>query len=248
VEKRTYVLLDEHGEPVSINEVPVYKPEDLLLHLRTLKPILYSTVKVNLATARTGIDKEAFTLSGDFLMVQDISGAATAQIVFNEPKQDKISLVDRLAFHTPFYRFFIVNTAQVGETLTLILGRQSLFRMGTELSDASILTELASLETELATKVTRATTPVIYNVTMTLADTEYTQALPANTKKFSIRTRDGTAFRLAFETGKVAEPTEPYIDVLANLPYTEEQIEPATLTLYFGCGGAGKIAEIVAWS
>ena len=105
--------------------------------------------------------------------------------------------------------------------------------------------------TELPKKVNKATTPVIYNVAITNGSAEYSQALPANTKKFMIHTRDGTAFRVAFVTGRVATPTEPYFSVLANQNYYEDFIEPASLTLYFACaGGAGinKSAEIVVWS
>ena len=92
-----------------------------------------------------------------------------------------------------------------------------------------------------------AGTPTLYNVTMTNADTEYSQALPANTKKFLIHTQDGTAFRIAFVTGKVATPTAPYFTVLANDAYYEDGIK-ASITLYFGCASAGKIVEIIAWS
>lgn len=242
---KTYVLVDEHGEPTAINEVPVYTPRAILERLRSTKPILYIKMVVPLDAARTGVDSEAFDFVGDFLFVQDITGTATAQIVFNEPKQSKIDVADRLRVSTPFYRFFIINSAQVGESITLYIGKESLFTMGGfEASE----TTLASVLVELAKKPDPATTPVIYNVTMTVADTEYSQVLPANTKRFSIRTRDGTAFRMAFVTGKVAAPTEPYFSILANIPYIEEQIEVSALTLYFGCGGAGKICEIVAWS
>lgn len=88
--------------------------------------------------------------------------------------------------------------------------------------------------------------PTIYNVTMTLADTEYSQALPANLRKFLVQTRDGAVFRLAFATGKVAGPTEPYLTVRS--PYNEDLIlVESPLTLYFGCAEAGKVVEIVCW-
>ena len=92
-----------------------------------------------------------------------------------------------------------------------------------------------------------ATTPAIYNVTMTLADTEYSQALPAQTKKFTIHTRDGTAFRLAYVTGKVAAPTEPYFTIPTNGIKSEDYLT-TSVTLYFACAAAGKIVEIEAWT
>ena len=104
-----------------------------------------------------------------------------------------------------------------------------------------------AIKTAVEALTPTATTPVIYNVTMTSADTEYNQALPANVKKFLIHTRDGTAFRVAFITGKVATPTAPYFTVLTNDAYYEDDIK-ASVTLYFGCASAAKIAEIIAWS
>jgi len=100
---------------------------------------------------------------------------------------------------------------------------------------------------ELPKKVSKATTPVIYNVTLTLADTEYSQALSANVKKFSVHLRDFTAFRFAYVTGKVAGPTAPYLTIPEGSEKTEELIEPASLTLYFASAVAGKIAEIEEW-
>ena len=40
-----------------------------------------------------------------------------------------------------------------------------------------------------------ATTPTKYALALTLADTEYSQALPANTKKFRIHLRDFATFQ-----------------------------------------------------
>lgn len=93
-------------------------------------------------------------------------------------------------------------------------------------------------------------TPVVYNVTMTSADTEYSQALPANCRYFTISVQDGTTFRLAFVTGKVATPTAPWIQLLANQAYNSPEkmlLGPAT-TLYFACGSAGKKVQIIAWT
>lgn len=98
-----------------------------------------------------------------------------------------------------------------------------------------------------ADKVGSPTTPQIFNITMTTANQEYNQPLPANCKRYSIGTQDGTPIRYAFVTGKVATPTAPYYQTLSN-QIDEENIDPsATLTLYFACATAGKIVQIVAW-
>jgi hypothetical protein len=119
---------------------------------------------------------------------------------------------------------------------------------GTTLTGRDISGDLANLNVGLDTRLPKATTPTIYNVTMTNANTEYSQALPSNTKKFLIQTRDGTAFRFAYVTGKVATPTAPWLTVPANSVYYEDMIEEATQTLYFACASAGKIIEIVTWA
>jgi len=82
---------------------------------------------------------------------------------------------------------------------------------------------------------------------MTDADTEYSKELPKGCLTFLIHTRDESSFRLAFETGKVATPTEPYFTVPANSGYSEFEVDGG-ITLYFASGSSGKIIEIIAWS
>lgn len=91
-------------------------------------------------------------------------------------------------------------------------------------------------------------TPAVYNVTMTLADTEYSQALPANCKAFTIKCQDGTAFRMAYVTGKVATPVAPYKTMFAMTVKSEDNLYLASQTIYFACASAGKVIEIEAWS
>jgi hypothetical protein len=59
-------------------------------------------------------------------------------------------------------------------------------------------------------------TPTPYNVTLTNANTEYSQALPANCRKFEFQARTEATVRLAFVTGKVAASTAPYMTLKAG--------------------------------
>lgn len=93
-----------------------------------------------------------------------------------------------------------------------------------------------------------ATAPTVYNVTMTTADTEYNQALTANTRKFAIMTRDRSEFRFQYVTGKVATPTAPWVTIAENEVYYEDHIKDASITLYFASAEAGKIIEIIEWT
>ncbi len=94
-----------------------------------------------------------------------------------------------------------------------------------------------------------ATTAAIYNVTMTTADTEYSQALPAGCKRYriSLQSQD-TAFRIAYESGKVATPTAPYYNANIGEIIDVDQVNLAATTVYFACAAAGKIMQIEAWS
>jgi len=92
-----------------------------------------------------------------------------------------------------------------------------------------------------------AQTPYIYNVTLTLADTEYSQALPTGMKRFTISERGGNAFRIAFSTGLVATPTEPYYTVLANENYWEQDLYLSGMTVYLAAPIGGRVIEITAW-
>lgn len=93
--------------------------------------------------------------------------------------------------------------------------------------------------------VLQAATHNIYNVTMTLANTEYSQALPANTKKFTIKCRTFYDIKLAFT---VNQSGVTYLTIPSGMAYNEDLIRPATLTLYFQCPAAAQVAEIVTWS
>ncbi len=94
-----------------------------------------------------------------------------------------------------------------------------------------------------------ATTPALYNVEMTNADTEYSQALPANCKRFRLSMRENdTAFRIAYETGKVATPTAPYWASAAGAVIEIDALNLTSKTIYFGCASAGKNIQIEAWS
>lgn len=92
-------------------------------------------------------------------------------------------------------------------------------------------------------------TGVIYNVTMTLANTEYSQALPANTKKIKFRCQDvGFDVRTAYVTGKVATPVTPWSLLAAGEVEVEDGLNLTGVTLYFACGTAAKVFEITCWT
>lgn len=89
----------------------------------------------------------------------------------------------------------------------------------------------------------------LLNVEMTLADTEYSQALPAHCKRFRISLREqDAAYRLAYVAGKVATPTDPYYSAGVGEVVDVDGIDLAAGTLYFACSTALKNIQIEAWA
>lgn len=88
-------------------------------------------------------------------------------------------------------------------------------------------------------------TPVIYNVTITNADTEYSQVLPANTRKVLIKLRSGAAdLKLAYT---VSESGSNYITIPAGASKYLEDTKLSSITLYFQSPTALQTAEIEVW-
>jgi hypothetical protein len=96
-----------------------------------------------------------------------------------------------------------------------------------------------------------ATACTIYAVTMTSANTEYSQVLPASVcRKLAMMVQTNDAeFRVSFVTGKVAAPVNPFIDIPVGAGYGNDFIElPASTTIYFASPTAGKIMQIECWN
>ena len=80
---------------------------------------------------------------------------------------------------------------------------------------------------------------------MTNAVTEYSQALPANTRKFLVRCRGAYTIHVCFTSG---ESGTKYVTVPSGQTYWEDQINAVSLTLYVQCTTAAQVCEIIAWS
>lgn len=91
-----------------------------------------------------------------------------------------------------------------------------------------------------------ATTPTKYLIDMVVANTEYSQALPANTLKFCIHLRDMSSFRLAWVTGKVAGPVEPYETVSGEK--SVDGLDLSSKTVYVASANAAMKGELEVWT
>ncbi|MGI2335742.1 MAG: hypothetical protein ACRKGH_03750 [Dehalogenimonas sp.] len=213
---------------------------DLRKKLESGEYFPYHTYTIAMDTAKTDFE---VLLEGRSLAAWTDGSFSGVGIRLNHPNADVLYL-DRwnpIKFQ-PFWKIYLTLSAQPGKTLQLFAGRTG----STVPEKGTDLIQLLDANGAVVSPIDEATTPVIRNVEMTLADTEYSQALGSQVKRFEIKTRDGSAFRLAFQTGKVATPTNPYLTVPANSSYSEDGLNCAS-TIYFASGDAGKIIEIVTW-
>ena len=91
-------------------------------------------------------------------------------------------------------------------------------------------------------------TPGVVAKTLTIADTEYSEALPAYCRAISFQCRTAFDVRFAWVTGKVAGPAEPYQTLKSGEKYKIGNIRSPALTLYLASSEAGVVVEIEAWS
>lgn len=87
--------------------------------------------------------------------------------------------------------------------------------------------------------------PTISNLTLTLAATEYSYAVPANTKKIYVKARGSNDLRFAFVSGDTATL---FMTVPAGGGFSVDAIYLRGQTIYIQCpGAAGEIAEILTF-
>jgi hypothetical protein len=95
-----------------------------------------------------------------------------------------------------------------------------------------------------------AAQPYIYNIAIADPDTEYSLELPSGTKAFAFSIQDGAEannFRIAFETGKVATPTPPFLKYSCIAEYAEKGLYLNSKELFFACSVGAVVAQIIVW-
>ncbi len=94
-------------------------------------------------------------------------------------------------------------------------------------------------------------TPAVSNLTLTVADTEYSVALPAGCKYFTFQCRTAADIRFAFVTGKVAAPAAPWMTLKSGQTFNSPEkltMIPAVASIFFAGDAGGEIVEFIAWS
>ena len=100
------------------------------------------------------------------------------------------------------------------------------------------------VQDEIANVPKLGSNPVIDNLTLTLANTEYSLALTTDTRRFIVTTRQGNEVKLAYTLG---QSSTIYLTIPAGGQYQELFIGDGTLTLYLQGQKAGTIVEVIHW-
>jgi hypothetical protein len=90
--------------------------------------------------------------------------------------------------------------------------------------------------------------PTQVNVTLALANTEYSFLMPNGTQAFEFQARTAADVRFAFATGHVAASVPPYHTLKANDYFSSPPVNMTGRTIFFASGNAGTVVEVVAWS
>lgn len=85
----------------------------------------------------------------------------------------------------------------------------------------------------------------IFNVTAVLAATEYSQALPANTKEFTVRSRSNAVLNFTLTAGNSGTI---FTEIPVGASYTQTGLSLTGATVYFQSNVPGVIVEIEAWT
>lgn len=89
-------------------------------------------------------------------------------------------------------------------------------------------------------------TPTIYNVSLTVAGTEYLLVIPAGTKRLTVRNRNNYLTRLAYTPGGTSSA---WLTIDPGADYSEVDLAVSSLTIYLQAPSvAGTVVEVTTWS
>ena len=83
----------------------------------------------------------------------------------------------------------------------------------------------------------------VKNLTLTTANTEYTYALPNNSRYFIVQCRDNADVKL----GKLGGSGSEFWTIFSGQQYDSPVLSIDSISLYFQSTKAGAVVEIVSW-
>jgi hypothetical protein len=194
----------------------------------------YKIVRFLLDSAR---NSQLFEVMGGFLYIKEASdGLANIDIQVNNSQADKINLKKQFGIVTDFHTLYISNSAQATKWVDILI---------TDSFEAfRVFEQVASTSVDINENIVEyAMTPTLYNITCTVANTEYSRAILADTKKFTIKARGGS-LKVCFTSGQSGTT---YILLTDGQGWSEDNLRLTGKTFYFQSPTAGAIAEIIGW-
>jgi len=95
----------------------------------------------------------------------------------------------------------------------------------------------------------KRTVPTVKVIDIADANTEYKYEFEEGVQKLLFHMRDATDLRYAFEGGKVAGSTDPYMTLKANSDFNEDNLDiPTGTTIYFSAAAGSKKVELLYWT
>ena len=89
--------------------------------------------------------------------------------------------------------------------------------------------------------------PTTCNITASENNTQYSLSIPDGVRILSFNSRDGSPFRYAFASGKVAGSVNPYMTCSANVTVKFEGILTENVTLYVASPTNSNTVEVLYW-
>jgi hypothetical protein len=111
-----------------------------------------------------------------------------------------------------------------------------------QVTDEQAQSILSSILSALGGAVT--TSPNIFNLSLPLANTEYSQSITNGAVKVTLRTRLISNLKLGFAVG---ESSTKFITIPGGSSYEIDMIKTNNLTLYVQSDRAGNVLEVVEW-
>lgn len=88
-----------------------------------------------------------------------------------------------------------------------------------------------------------ASYPIITNILLVEANTEYKHTLDSRIQRFTVRARENVPFHLSFQQGQSGTN---YLHIQSSEVWTEEEVY-ADVTLYMQSPNGGTTIEILEW-
>lgn len=89
-------------------------------------------------------------------------------------------------------------------------------------------------------------TPTIQNISVTSANSEFSYALPIDSKRFLVRVREGdTKVKLSFTSGGTSSD---FITISPGVVFSEVDVDASMVTLYLNANNAPRVIEVLSWA